>query len=1181
MVSPQLQRSPRRPADHLEESNSTASLFLGGVRRDWMASAGAGMSSPREARPGSISHPKLVNPSPKTAPSKVSQVSREIDRPGPAEPALMSPVTPGANLQHYVSLQVQPNVASKPDPPTAAFPSPVPSPGSHPSPIQSPRPTVPSNVPCPAVAVPSASDKPAAVGAVTAQPRRDENASPRQQAPSQPSPASVRDQSPRQSLPGAAEPSDISRSSAPHIANPGPGPLQGIANGTQAQALQATRGPNWSPSMRPNSHSNPPGHHPIGSPFQQATPTLPLASRQLGLPTSNHWMQWKLRSTGLLNEARACSPQVGGPRALLLVNACACDLDDENKKKTGDLFYLVLHQIFCEMSRDPQRILAGLPVLREKNCQDGLARLAELLEDNSKLPAPLLEAFCVFPVRLEDWVNAPWYKVILEEVVGFLSCLVTQFSYMKTETYRRIYERRHPPLVKELRQEYGVNSPILLGVIFMSICRHVYEPQKIDLLQRLFQKDSFLVQKDMPPDAFLPLVEEYRRIPMKPSTPVAPPRSPVSIPQNQRLPQPQGVASVEHPRSAVPSPVINSLAATSPALSANGQHHPTYLSPHIQFPGMPNVPQNIQQAQYVDQYGRRIPPQQAWQMTQMPNAQLAQGQGHPAQPVLLQPVDSAQGQGQNTQMGPVYMVAADQTPPVLVPISPVPSQLNPSASPSQYSVPGWPNHVVQPQSLQQIQQQQIQQQHQHQQQAQPPRSLSTGDPSMQLSATCQAIQTPVINRTSHSTARQSPSVRPVSASVVQVPQTQTTRPRAPAVSPLLPPEGYRAPQTVQPCPMRLGLHQADLRDPVKQLVRLTPGGLFEETALYQYLGGFLVGPTRIDPDVFSYRWKFAISAEDYERFPRYADGKHGHRSIRMYQPGCRTYRLRTIALPASQTEQVQTFWPTANTTWPSVLYIFVNNNEMYVRRKVHNGKDLPLDITRHLRKGDNEVNIHLLLGPGECKNFHYALGIETMEISEYNVVLSRTRQAPASETRALIKERLKPTTDDDELAVVTDSLTIPLIDPFMAQVFNTPARSTRCNHIECFDLDTFIMTRQSQSGPAPMNDNWLCPICKADARPQFLVVDNFFVEVREALKRDGCLETAQSIQVGADGKWTVKTINDDASPSSPTRSRLSQPPSSRKRKADSMADGVSESARTKHESTPNVPVQEPTIIEID
>lgn len=1140
-----------------------------------MGSAGTGTFGPRDARPRAMAHPKSPNPTPAAALSKVSQESPGMDHPGPAELALMSPVTPSENLQRPVSsLQVQPAVSNKPDPPTTALPSPVPSPTSHPSPIQSPHPTIHSNVSSAAVVAPSASDETTEAGAETAQLQRDETASPGQQAPNQPSPPSRQDQIPRPNPSRAAETSDNPWPIAPCTANPSPRPLQTTTNGTRAQSLETTRALNQSPSM---ASKNPLRDQVIGSRSQRATPTLAPTRRHLG-PTLNFWIQWKLRANQLFDEATACSSPVAAPRALLLSNACTCELDDENRTKTGDLFYLVLHQIFCELSRDPHSLFTRLPVLREKNCQYGLARLAELLEDNSKLPTPLLEAFCIFPARLEEWAHAPWYKVILEEVVLCLSHLVT---LLKPEVHRKVYERRYPPLAKELRRQYGVKSPVLQGVIFNSICRHVYEPQKLDLLQCLFKKDLLLMQKNVPDDAFVALIKEYRGIPMIPRTPVAPPR-------NQRATQLQGVASVGHPHPTVQSSVINSPAISSPALSANGQLHPTYPSPHIQSPNMLNVPRNIQQAQYVDHCGRQIPAPQAWQITQMANVQMAQDQAQPAHPVLLQPVDPAQGQGQSAPVGPVYMVAADKTLPVLVPVSTIPSQLNPSLSPSQFSVPGWPNNVTlqqQPQSPQQLQheQQQLryeQQQRQLQYQQQQSQSLSVDNSSVRLPSACQGTQSSVITRTNHLRARQPPSIQSVPASVAQVLQTPTTRPPAPAAMPLLPPVGHTASQIVQPNPVRLGLHQADLRDPVKQLVRLTPGGGVEETALYQYLGGFSLSPTRIDPDVFSYRWKFPISADDYKRFPRYQHHENGQRSIRTFLPGCRTYRLRVIALPDSHKERVENFWPTANTTWPSVLYIFVNNKEMYVRRKLHNGKDLPLDITRHLREGENEVNVHFLLGPGECKTFHYALGVEVMEISEYNTVLAITRKAPASETRVRIKQRLKPTTDDDELAVVTDSLTIPLIDPFMARIFNTPARSSHCNHIECFDLETFITTRKSESGHTAMIDNWLCPICKADARPQFLTVDNFFVDVREELRRTGCLETALSIQVEADGKWTAKTTRDNTSPSDPTRSRLSQTPSAGKRKADSMTDGAEQSARTKVESAPRA-VQEPTVIEID
>jgi hypothetical protein len=219
---------------------------------------------------------------------------------------------------------------------------------------------------------------------------------------------------------------------------------------------------------------------------------------------------------------------------------------------------------------------------------------------------------------------------------------------------------------------------------------------------------------------------------------------------------------------------------------------------------------------------------------------------------------------------------------------------------------------------------------------------------------------------------------------------------------------------------------------------------------------------------------------------------------------------------------------------------------MFVRRKVHNGKDLPLDITANIRPGRNTVKITLLLGQDECKSSRYAIGVEILTISDFERIKSMAQPIPAADSRALIQKRLTPTSDDDEVAVVTDNLTISLVDPFMARIFDIPARSRNCTHFDCFDLDTFIKTRMFKSDEKPMIENWRCPTCKKDARPQFLVIDQFLADVHASLARTNRLDRAQAIQFKADGSWTLREVSDE--PSSPAdRAHLAT-----KRKADSM-----------------------------
>lgn len=358
----------------------------------------------------------------------------------------------------------------------------------------------------------------------------------------------------------------------------------------------------------------------------------------------------------------------------------------------------------------------------------------------------------------------------------------------------------------------------------------------------------------------------------------------------------------------------------------------------------------------------------------------------------------------------------------------------------------------------------------------------------------------------------------------QAPQPQT--PRYPM---FLPPPGHVPPIVVRPNPLRLALHQAHLRDPVKKLIRRSPGG-DEEVELFQYMSSFVVPPTPLGQIESAFNWKFPLPSTDTQRFPRRVETGAGRRALRIFTEGGRVYYLRCVKVSPAVKEVGQREWSVADTSWPSVIYVFVNGEEHFVRRKVHHGKDLPLDITDSLREGENEVSFHFVRSAAECRDTLYALGVEAMDISNYDQVRQLVKFLPAADTDLRIRKQLSSDGADDELSIVNDDIAVDLLDPFTARVFDTPARGSICRHLECFDLKMFLATRASKSGNGPMEWDWRCPICREDARPQTLVIDGYLDNVRAHLALNNQLDDAKKIYIKADGSWELRVEQDTQTP---------------------------------------------------
>lgn len=784
------------------------------------------------------------------------------------------------------------------------------------------------------------------------------------------------------------------------------------------------------------------------------------------------------------------SESVELPRVRLLRDAC----------NSRDLVYLALHQVYCFSTYAPSEF-AVLPGFPGKPAY-GLKVVEQLLVENQRLSGDFLKWCVHFPRPPQVMMTNSLYRAALQQVPQCLTLFHNHWTLYDAEVKGRGY----PPLIDELVVRFGVTSSVLLSIVFLAMCRRLYgsrhEVQLRDLwLRNKHNYNRRFQGRSSPPAEQMQreneqLVNAYLSLHHlqlnSPGMVAASPGSPL-------VSSPQLVTAAPHPH---PSPFTareQSISQPPPPPPLRSQQPSNPASP-VAMPAPANnrdqamrfatAPTGVQRRASLNSSGNPIPGS-----PQVPTSSHARTSSDAANRPPSRGVTTAQPTTRptNTVCHPQFMLIQQMFGPIR---SPMNSRNYATSSPAPIS------------GL-------------HQQ----------GIPPRQTQSRANMMNVPTRPRAESETNRQIRQSDPATAARGPFSRSHEFRAAVPHTT-FIPHPGSMLINAVRPNPVRVSLHQAHLRDPLLKMVRQGPAGE-EETELFQWLHSFKVAPTALGLTESAFHWQFSLSNLDCQRLPRDISRGIGERSLRILTEGCKIYRLRCIKVPPAAKTLSGYAWTVAETVWPSVLYIFVNNTELYVRRKIHNGKDLPLDITEYVQEGVNTISLHFIRNAAESKDVLYVAGVEVFDTAEYATVKGLVQRMSASDSRARIQERLSPHAEDEDVSIVNDDLTVNLVDPFKARIFNIPVRGNTCAHQECFDLDTFFMTRSSKSGKGPMKENWKCPICGGDARPQNLIVDGFLEEVHAELKRTNRLDDARAIQIKANGSWELKIEKDAQSTEEP------------------------------------------------
>lgn len=796
---------------------------------------------------------------------------------------------------------------------------------------------------------------------------------------------------------------------------------------------------------------------------------------------------------------------IQGPRLALLRDAC----------QQEDYFYVALHQVYCLSSSEPETT-SRLPLFGSEQ-REGLNIISSLLLPNSQMPEHIVGWFATFPSQIDALLlSSEIYQAAYKRVIEWLPHLAQRWQLFKGECHRRQY----PPLADELDSRLGVSSKTLQRIIATALHRsfwigeedqcyrkgeEIFVRHQREYHQRLnrlnptspataaeirAQNQQIVIQHQ---NIYLHHIQHLRHatqfVPMQSDHALQGADSPMLPPQHRqgsvpRNPHRHAAPAQSHPQSR--PAVTRSISQTNtPSVPLNIDTHAAQRSWSAAVGSTAGLPSALISAQHMNSAAQYVRPGSS---TSAASPTVAGTSLSPAMQAIQQHIAMQEPHHQRTWSNQ-YRVQSPLLQKSQTPRAPD-ARVSFSAIPSVYS--------RLPSQLQ--------------------RRSSQQRPSSRSGTHADSFRSYLPTQASTNLHFDQFGV-PIQPSISPLMPQQPN----PLYLPLIPPLGYtQPPQVHSTTPNVSALHQSHLRSPVHKVIE--PSNEAENSPkLFQYVKKLALGPKPLDQRLSSYAWAFSVSADEYQVRATDSPSPNGAPSQRTLRLGSQTYRLRCFDHTAIGNAYQESQWVVAETTWPANILVSINATNVEIRRKLHHGKDLPVDLTPYILEGPNHLQMWILRTPHE-RDMHmrYSIGVEVVEITDQQRIKEGATARASAVTKTLIKQSMAISGDPD-VQIVNESVNIDLIDPYTARIFDVPVRGKSCRHHQCFDLDTFLQTRKCKHPGWPgLPDEWKCPFCHADARPQNLLVDGFFIDVKEELKRLNRLEDARAIVFEKTGEWHVK-----------------------------------------------------------
>ncbi|EQC34546.1 hypothetical protein SDRG_07873 [Saprolegnia diclina VS20] len=212
--------------------------------------------------------------------------------------------------------------------------------------------------------------------------------------------------------------------------------------------------------------------------------------------------------------------------------------------------------------------------------------------------------------------------------------------------------------------------------------------------------------------------------------------------------------------------------------------------------------------------------------------------------------------------------------------------------------------------------------------------------------------------------------------------------------------------------------------------------------------------------------------------------------------------------------------------WPTMAQISVNGYPVQVVQRANPGhanvskvlRELPLNLLPHSRPGRNVVDIR----GADQYGLMFGMLVQRVVRESLDSLVETVLQNSTKITYADAKQNVIQSfgnDDDDDIVAMCTMLSVRC--PLSLGVIQLPARGLCCQHLQCFDLKTFLMFNKSARSRA-----WKCIVCHKFIPLDELRIDPFLKDLLSQVADDDELE---EVEIFPDATWK-KRVDDEVEP---------------------------------------------------